>query len=79
MVEIKEKKYRISFEVYPEEAKDQVLKLLKLLKANGIVGASRHLGIVNPFSQEEKEWRIFFDGDGNHRLDGIEVVEAKQP
>ena len=74
----KEKKYRISFEVYPEDAKDQVLKLLKLLKVNGIVGASRHFGIVDPSNQEEKDWNIFFDGDGNHRLDDIEVVEAKQ-
>jgi hypothetical protein len=71
----KKKKYKISFEVYPEMAKDEVLKLLKTLRSNGIVGASRLFGILNPSTPEEKNWCIFFDGDGNHRLDDIKVEE----
>jgi hypothetical protein len=74
----KKKKYKISFEVWPEEAKDEVLKLLKVLRANGIVGASRHFGIVDPSTEEEKEWSIFFDGDGDHRLDDIRINNQRK-
>ncbi|KKN60485.1 hypothetical protein LCGC14_0531310 [marine sediment metagenome] len=66
-------KYKISFEVEPEEAKDNVLRLLGLLRVNGIIGASRILGILDPISKEEKEFSCFFDGDGNHRLDNIKI------
>lgn len=59
----------------PEEAKNQVVKLLKLLRVNGIVGATRQFGIKDAVSNTEEEWSMFFDGDGNHRLDNIKVEE----
>ncbi len=69
-------KYKISFEISPEEAKENILKLLKTLRVNGIIGASRCFGILDPINEEEREFKIFFDGDGNHRLDNIKVEKV---
>ena len=70
-------KYKISFEISPEEAKDNVVKLLHVLRIEGIIGASRSFGIKDPISKREDEFSCFFDGDGNHRLDNIKVEEIK--
>jgi len=66
-------KYKITFEIQPEEAKNQIVKLLDLLHINGILGATRKFGIIDATDEIEKHWSIFFDGDGNHRLNNIEV------
>lgn len=68
-----EEKYKISFEVSPEEAKNNVVKLLKVMRVNGILGASRSFGILDPTHADEKKLSCFFDGDGNHRLDNIKT------
>ena len=70
-------KYKISFEIEPEEAKDQVVKLLNLLRINGVIGASRVFGIIDAVNKEEAAWSINFDGDGNHRLDNIKTEVIK--
>ena len=70
-------KYKISFEVSPEEAKDNVLRLLEIMRVSGIIGASRSFGILDPSTEDERVSTCFFDGDGNHRLDNIKVEEIK--
>lgn len=67
--------FKISFEINPKEAKDQIIKLLKNLRSLGIIGATRQFGIKDPINEEEDKWSIFFDGDGNHRLDKIIIEE----
>lgn len=68
-----EGKYKVSFEVFPEEAKEQVIKFLNLLHINGILGATRVFGIKDATCKEERDWEIFFDGDGNNRLENIKI------
>lgn len=70
-------KYIIQFEVSPKEAKDQVVKFLNLLRINGILGATRVFSMKDAVGEEERNWSIFFDGDGNHRLDNIKVEEKQ--
>lgn len=60
-----------------EDCKNQVLKLLRLFKNLGIVGATRGLKISDPTNEFERDWEIYFDGDGNHRLDNIIVKEME--
>lgn len=66
-------KYKITFEVQPEEATNSILGLLRTIETLSIIGASRSFGIKDPSNQEEKDVYFFFDGDGNHRLNNIEV------
>jgi len=70
-------RYNFYFEVSSSDCKEQILKLLKLFKSFGIVGATRGFKISDPTDDFEKEWEIYFDGDGDHRLDNIIVQEMK--
>jgi len=68
-------KYKISFEVRPTEAYDNILGLLELIQTLGTLGASRMIGIT-----DEDRWKSFmFDGDGNHRIENIkgEILTSK--
>ena len=70
-------KYKITITITPEEAKDQLLKLLKKLRELGILGSTRCFKISDAVSPDEKEWSFYFDGDGDHRILLIEKEKVQ--
>ena len=63
--------YEISFRVSTEECRDNMLGLIKLCEALGILGASRTIGVIEEGPGKWSEW--FFDGDGNHKISFIKT------
>lgn len=64
-------KYKISFEVKPTEAYNNMLKLLETIQTLGIIGATRQIGFKDATNEGEEKWSVLFDGDGNHRIENI--------